>query len=92
MNRNHMTTKECFRTESMVMPNHIRAHVAMNYLTACQTLPWLPGSPDISPIEDVRDVMGRRLNLPGISSGCYITIWHVMSTPCIQARDGSTHY
>ncbi|GFU12938.1 transposable element Tc1 transposase [Trichonephila clavipes] len=33
----------------------------MNCLAACQTLP----SPDLSPIEHVWDMMGRRLHLPG---------------------------
>ncbi|GFV30730.1 transposable element Tc1 transposase [Trichonephila clavipes] len=39
--------------------------VAMNYLTAYQTLLWLARSPDPSPIENVWDMMGRRLHFPG---------------------------
>ncbi|GFV05226.1 transposable element Tc1 transposase [Trichonephila clavipes] len=33
--------------------------------SACQTLPWSARSPDISPIDPVWDMMGRRLHLPG---------------------------
>lgn len=40
------------------------ARVAMNCLQACQTLPWPARSPDLSPIEHVWDMMGRRLHLP----------------------------
>ena len=36
------------------------ARVAMNCLKACQTLPW---PADLSPIERVCDMMGRRLHL-----------------------------
>ncbi|GFX03504.1 transposable element Tc1 transposase [Trichonephila clavipes] len=39
--------------------------VAMNCLTAYQTLLWPVRSPDPSPIEHVWDMMGRRLHLPG---------------------------
>ncbi|GFY19776.1 transposable element Tcb1 transposase [Trichonephila clavipes] len=39
--------------------------VAMNYLTAYQTLSWPARSPDPSPIEHVWDMLGRRLHLPG---------------------------
>ncbi|GFV59881.1 transposable element Tc1 transposase [Trichonephila clavipes] len=38
--------------------------VAMNCLTAHQTLPWLARSPNLSPIEHVWDMRGRRLHLP----------------------------
>ncbi|KFM74957.1 Transposable element Tcb1 transposase, partial [Stegodyphus mimosarum] len=41
------------------------ARVAMNCLTACQTLPWPARSPALSPIEHVWDMIGRRLHLPG---------------------------
>ncbi|GFU67174.1 transposable element Tc1 transposase [Trichonephila clavipes] len=41
------------------------ACVAINSLTACQTLPWPARLPDLSPIEHVWDTMGRRLHLPG---------------------------
>ncbi|GFX65161.1 transposable element Tc1 transposase [Trichonephila clavipes] len=41
------------------------ARVAVNCLTACQTLPWIARSPDPSAIEPVWDVMGRRMHLPG---------------------------
>ncbi|GFY36384.1 transposable element Tc1 transposase [Trichonephila clavipes] len=48
--------------------NNVKPHttrVAMNYLTAYQTLPW-PAKPlDPSPNEHVWDMMGRRLHLPG---------------------------
>ncbi|GFV49877.1 transposable element Tc1 transposase [Trichonephila clavipes] len=37
----------------------------MNYLTACQTLPWPSRLPDLSLIEHVLNMMGRRLHLPG---------------------------
>ncbi|GFX32428.1 hypothetical protein TNCV_2173481 [Trichonephila clavipes] len=39
--------------------------VAMNCLTACQALPWPARSPDLSSIEHVWNMMGRRLHLPG---------------------------
>ncbi|GFS96918.1 transposable element Tcb1 transposase [Trichonephila clavipes] len=39
--------------------------VAMNCLTIYQTLPWPARLKDPSPIEHVRDMMGRRLHLPG---------------------------
>ncbi|GFW00060.1 transposable element Tc1 transposase [Trichonephila clavipes] len=42
-----------------------KARVAMNCLTACQTLPWPATSPDLSAIEHVWDTMGRLLHLPG---------------------------
>ncbi|GFX78639.1 transposable element Tcb1 transposase [Trichonephila clavipes] len=38
---------------------------AMNCLAACQTFPWPARPPDVSQIEHVRDMMGRRLHLPG---------------------------
>ncbi|GFU94624.1 hypothetical protein TNCV_293431, partial [Trichonephila clavipes] len=40
-------------------------HVAMNCLTAYQTLLWPARSPYPSPIEHVCDMMRRRLPLPG---------------------------
>ncbi|GFY04335.1 transposable element Tcb1 transposase [Trichonephila clavipes] len=40
------------------------ALVAMNCLTVCQTLPWPARSPDLSPIQHLCDMMGRRLHLP----------------------------
>ncbi|GFW42755.1 uncharacterized protein TNCV_473451 [Trichonephila clavipes] len=40
-------------------------HVAMNCFTACQTLPCLSRLPDLSPIELVWDMMGRRPHLSG---------------------------
>ncbi|GFX63550.1 transposable element Tc1 transposase [Trichonephila clavipes] len=40
-------------------------HVAMNCLTACQTLPWLARSLVLSSIEHVWDMMGRQLHLQG---------------------------
>ncbi|GFV50624.1 transposable element Tcb1 transposase [Trichonephila clavipes] len=40
-------------------------HVAVNCLTACQTLPWSARTPDLSSIEHVWDMIGRRLHLPG---------------------------
>ncbi|GFY22856.1 transposable element Tcb1 transposase [Trichonephila clavipes] len=55
-------------------PSHIflqdnfRPHaerVAMDCLTASQTLPWPVRSKDLSPIEHVWDMMGRRLHQPG---------------------------
>ncbi|GFX28429.1 transposable element Tc1 transposase [Trichonephila clavipes] len=39
--------------------------VAMNCLTAYQTLPWPAISPNPSPIDHVGDMMGRRLHLSG---------------------------
>ncbi|GFU94289.1 hypothetical protein TNCV_3513291 [Trichonephila clavipes] len=39
--------------------------VAVNCLTACKSLPLLARSPDLSAIEHVRYMMGRRLDLPG---------------------------
>ncbi|GFX30360.1 transposable element Tcb1 transposase [Trichonephila clavipes] len=39
--------------------------VVMNCLTACKTLSWPARSPDLSSIEHVWDMMGRRLHLPG---------------------------
>ncbi|GFV44386.1 transposable element Tcb1 transposase [Trichonephila clavipes] len=41
------------------------ARVTVNCLTACKTLPCPARSPDISPIEHVWDMKGRRLRLPG---------------------------
>ncbi|GFT00805.1 transposable element Tcb1 transposase [Trichonephila clavipes] len=35
----------------------------MNCLTVCQTVHWPARSPDLSPIEHVYDMMGRRLHL-----------------------------
>ncbi|GFY06498.1 transposable element Tc1 transposase [Trichonephila clavipes] len=52
--------------KTRVMQDNARPHKArvdMNYLKACQTLPWLPRPPDLSPIEHVWDMMGRRLPL-----------------------------
>ncbi|GFX73956.1 transposable element Tcb1 transposase [Trichonephila clavipes] len=43
----------------------LTACVAMNCLTAFQTLPWLNRSLDLSPVEHVWDMMGRRLHLHG---------------------------
>ncbi|UYV72756.1 hypothetical protein LAZ67_10000543 [Cordylochernes scorpioides] len=37
------------------------ARVTMDCLQSCQTLPWPARSPDLSPIEHIWDVMGRRL-------------------------------
>ncbi|GFX25012.1 cytochrome P450 3A8 [Trichonephila clavipes] len=39
--------------------------VAMNCLTACQTLPWLARSPYLFPIKNVWDMMEKRLHRPG---------------------------
>ncbi|GFX76765.1 transposable element Tc1 transposase [Trichonephila clavipes] len=41
------------------------ARVAMNCFTAFETLPLPVRSPNLSPIEHVWDMMGRRLHLPG---------------------------
>ncbi|GFX27520.1 transposable element Tc1 transposase [Trichonephila clavipes] len=41
------------------------AHVAMNCLTVCQTLPWPARSPNLSSIKHVWDMMRRRLHQPG---------------------------
>ncbi|GFY02133.1 transposable element Tcb1 transposase [Trichonephila clavipes] len=41
------------------------AHVAMNCLTACQTLSWPAISTDLFLIEHVWDMIGKRLHLPG---------------------------
>ncbi|KFM63882.1 Transposable element Tcb1 transposase, partial [Stegodyphus mimosarum] len=41
------------------------ARAAMSCLTAYQTLPCPARSPDLSPIEPLWDMMGRRLHLPG---------------------------
>ncbi|GFW92134.1 uncharacterized protein TNCV_3540201 [Trichonephila clavipes] len=80
--------------------------VAMNCLTAYQTLPW----PVRSPIEHVWDMMGRRLNLPGnvddlalqleqiwkkISQETVRVLYHSMSrlvAACLQAKGGSDPY
>ncbi|GFV68115.1 transposable element Tc1 transposase [Trichonephila clavipes] len=51
-----------------VMQDNARPHtalVAMNCLTACQTLLLPARSPNLFPIEHVWDMMGRRLYLPG---------------------------
>ncbi|GFU10304.1 transposable element Tcb1 transposase [Trichonephila clavipes] len=48
--------------------DNIKPHtsrVAMNRLTACQTLPWPAISPNLPPIEHVCNMMGRQLHLPG---------------------------
>ncbi|UYV76869.1 hypothetical protein LAZ67_14002262 [Cordylochernes scorpioides] len=37
------------------------ARVTMDCLQSCRTLPWPARSPDLSPIEHIWDVMGRRL-------------------------------
>ncbi|UYV76563.1 hypothetical protein LAZ67_14001162 [Cordylochernes scorpioides] len=37
------------------------ARVTMDCLQSCRTLPWPAKSPDLSPIEHIWDVMGRRL-------------------------------
>ncbi|UYV74102.1 MAP4K1 [Cordylochernes scorpioides] len=37
------------------------ARVTMDYLQSCRTLPWPARLPDLSPIEHIWDVMGRRL-------------------------------
>ena len=46
-----------------------RAHVVLNHLQTrgIQSLPWTAMSPDLSPIEHVWDILGRRLQgqLPG---------------------------
>ncbi|GFU85005.1 hypothetical protein TNCV_1552691 [Trichonephila clavipes] len=63
---NGASTTFCFATvpfavlwpyfsEDKVRPH--AARVARNCITACQTLPW----PDLSSIEHVWDIMGRRL-------------------------------
>ncbi|GFT51905.1 transposable element Tcb1 transposase [Trichonephila clavipes] len=41
------------------------ARVAMICITACQTLPWPARSPDLSSIEHVWNMMGRRRHQPG---------------------------
>ncbi|GFY25370.1 transposable element Tcb1 transposase [Trichonephila clavipes] len=41
------------------------AHVAINFITASQTLAWPARLPDFSPIVHVWDIMVRRLHLPG---------------------------
>ncbi|GFX59905.1 transposable element Tcb1 transposase [Trichonephila clavipes] len=40
-------------SEDMARPHAARARVAMNYLAACQTLPWPARWPDLSSIEHV---------------------------------------
>ncbi|GFX91079.1 transposable element Tc1 transposase [Trichonephila clavipes] len=55
-------------SQPVVMQDKARPHtarVAMNCLTACQTLPRPARSPDLSPIKRVLDMMGRRLHLLG---------------------------
>ncbi|GFT78085.1 hypothetical protein TNCV_2820801 [Trichonephila clavipes] len=47
-----------------IMVNYIPHVLLMNYLAACQTLPWPASSPDLSPIEHVWDMIRRRLHLP----------------------------
>ncbi|GFW83278.1 transposable element Tc1 transposase [Trichonephila clavipes] len=52
----------------ILQQDNARPHVvrvAMNCLTACQTLPWSDRSPDLSPSQHVYDMMGRRLHLRG---------------------------
>ncbi|GFW15890.1 transposable element Tc1 transposase [Trichonephila clavipes] len=47
--------------------DNVRPHtacVAMNCLTACQTLPCPSRSPDFSLFKHVLDMMGRRLHIP----------------------------
>ncbi|GFU71554.1 transposable element Tc1 transposase [Trichonephila clavipes] len=56
------------RPQPGVMLANARSHtarVAMNSLTACQTLPWPARAPDLSQIEHVWDMMGRRLHRLG---------------------------
>ncbi|GFW00778.1 uncharacterized protein TNCV_1920691 [Trichonephila clavipes] len=53
--------------QSGAMQDNARPHmtcVAMNCLTACQTLPWPSRSPDLSLIKYVLDMIGRQLHLP----------------------------
>ncbi|UYV79200.1 hypothetical protein LAZ67_17001487 [Cordylochernes scorpioides] len=42
------------------------ARVTMDFLQSCRTLLWPARSPDLSPIEHIWDVMGRRLQLSRI--------------------------
>ncbi|GFU35868.1 transposable element Tcb1 transposase [Trichonephila clavipes] len=67
-------SKNCFTTVPFAVPwpyfseDKARPHagrVIMNCLTACQTLPWSVRSPDLSSIDTVCDMMGRRLHLTG---------------------------
>ncbi|GFS56809.1 transposable element Tc1 transposase [Trichonephila clavipes] len=46
------------------------ARVAINYLIACQTLPWLAISPDLYPIEHVWDMIGKHLDLQEMLMTC----------------------
>ncbi|GFX05473.1 transposable element Tc1 transposase [Trichonephila clavipes] len=71
-------SENCFATVPFAVPwpyfseNKARPHavrVAMNCLIAYQILPWLSRSPDLSPIEHIWDVRGRRLHLPGNVDG-----------------------
>ncbi|GFW80424.1 transposable element Tcb1 transposase [Trichonephila clavipes] len=49
----------------------------MNCLTACQTLPWPASSPDISPMELVWDMKGRRLRLTGNVDDLSLQLWQI---------------
>ncbi|GFX04110.1 transposable element Tc1 transposase [Trichonephila clavipes] len=61
-------SENCFVTVPFVFifqQDNARPHTAraaMNCLRACQTLPWLARSLDLSSIEHVWDMMGRRLH------------------------------
>ncbi|GFV38695.1 transposable element Tcb1 transposase [Trichonephila clavipes] len=70
----HSGTDNCFATFLLQYPGHIfqqnnaiphTTRVSINCLASSQTLPWSARSPNISPIEHVWDMMGRRLHLPG---------------------------
>ncbi|GFV50010.1 uncharacterized protein TNCV_2372531 [Trichonephila clavipes] len=64
-------SEKCFATVHFAVPwpyfseDKARPHaarVAMNCLTACQTPPWPPRSPDLSLIEHAWDMVRRRLH------------------------------